>query len=61
MESVREGFLSLFIFLPAFFDDTFAEYLSTSITLILEGVADDVESIRETALRAGRSVDGSHA
>ena len=52
--SVREGFMSLFIFLPACFGNSFANYLSKIIPPILAGLADDVESIRETALRAGR-------
>ncbi len=52
--AVREGFMSLFIFLPACFGNSFASYLSRIIPSILSGLADDVESIRETALRAGR-------
>ena len=52
--TVREGFMSLFIFLPACFGQSFANYLSRIIPPILAGLADDIESIRETALRAGR-------
>ncbi|WEW57900.1 translational activator of GCN4 [Emydomyces testavorans] len=52
--SVREGFMSLFIFLPACFGNSFASYLSKIIPPILSGLADDVEAIRETSLRAGR-------
>ncbi|KAL0254871.1 translational activator of GCN4 [Diplodia seriata] len=52
--SVREGFMSLFIFLPACFGNSFSNYLQKIIPPILGGLADDVESIRETALRAGR-------
>ena len=52
--SVREGFMSLFIFLPVCFGNSFANYLSKIIPPILSGLADDVESIRETSLRAGR-------
>lgn len=52
--TVREGFMSLFIFLPACFGNSFANYLSRIIPPILAGLADDIESIRETALRAGR-------
>ncbi|KAJ9621558.1 translational activator of GCN4 [Taxawa tesnikishii (nom. ined.)] len=52
--SVREGFMSLFIFLPACFGNSFANYLGRIIPPILSGLADDIESIRETALRAGR-------
>ncbi|EEP76014.1 60S ribosomal protein L19 [Uncinocarpus reesii 1704] len=52
--AVREGFMSLFIFLPACFGNSFASYLSRIIPPILSGLADDVEAIRETSLRAGR-------
>ena len=52
--AVREGFMSLFIFLPACFGNSFANYLNRVIPPILAGLADEVESIRETSLRAGR-------
>lgn len=52
--TVREGFMSLFIYLPACFGNSFASYLSKIIPPILSGLADEVESIRETSLRAGR-------
>ncbi|KAL9104714.1 MAG: hypothetical protein Q9163_000392 [Psora crenata] len=52
--SVREGFMSLFIYLPACFGNNFANYLSKVIPPILAGLADEIESIRETSLRAGR-------
>lgn len=52
--SVREGFMSLFIFLPVCFGNSFANYLSRIIPPILAGLADDLESIRDTSLRAGR-------
>lgn len=52
--SVREGFMSLFIFLPVCFGNSFANYLAKIIPPILSGLADDIESIRDTALRAGR-------
>jgi len=52
--TVREGFMSLFIYLPACFGNSFAVYLSKIIPPILSGLADEIESIRETSLRAGR-------
>ena len=52
--TVREGFMSLFIYLPACFGNSFASYLSKIIPSILSGLADEVESIRETSLKAGR-------
>ncbi|KAK2750719.1 translational activator of GCN4 [Myotisia sp. PD_48] len=52
--TVREGFMTLFIFLPACFGNSFAAYLGRIIPPILSGLADEVEAIRETSLRAGR-------
>ncbi|THW18852.1 translational activator [Aureobasidium pullulans] len=52
--AVREGFMSLFIYLPACFGNSFSNYLSKIIPPILSGLADDIDTIRETALRAGR-------
>ncbi|RMZ92587.1 hypothetical protein DV736_g141, partial [Chaetothyriales sp. CBS 134916] len=52
--TVREGFMTLFVFLPACFGNSFANYLGQIIPSVLSGLADDVEAIRETALRAGR-------
>ena len=52
--TVREGFMSLFIYLPACFGNSFANYLSKIIPSILSGLADEIESIRETSLKAGR-------
>jgi hypothetical protein len=52
--AVREGFMSLFIFLPVCFGNSFAAYLGRIVPPILAGLADEVESIRDTALRAGR-------
>lgn len=59
--SVREGFMSLFIYLPVCFGNSFANYLSKIIPPILSGLADEVESIRETSLRAGRLLVKSFA
>jgi hypothetical protein len=52
--TVREGFMTLFIFLPACFGNSFANYLGQIIPSVLAGLADELEAIRETALRAGR-------
>lgn len=52
--TVREGFMTLFIFLPACFGNSFANYLSQIIPSILGGLADELEAIREISLRAGR-------
>lgn len=52
--NVREGFMSLFIFLPACFGSAFSNYLGKIIPSILAGLADEVDSIRSTALKAGK-------
>ncbi len=52
--TVREGFMTLFIFLPACFGNSFANYLGQIIPSVLSGLADDLEAIREISLRAGR-------
>lgn len=52
--TVREGFMTLFIFLPACFGNSFANYLNKIIPSILTGLADDIEAIRDISLRAGR-------
>ncbi|KAK5098884.1 translational activator of GCN4 [Lithohypha guttulata] len=51
---VREGFMTLFVYLPACFGNSFANYLAQIIPAVLSGLADDVEAIRDTALHAGR-------
>ncbi|KAI0471162.1 armadillo-type protein [Xylaria cf. heliscus] len=51
---VREGFMSLFVFLPVCFGNSFANYLGKIIPPILAGLTDEIDTIRETALRAGR-------
>ena len=59
--SIREGFMTLFIFLPACFGNSFALYLNRVVPPILSGLADEVESIRDTSLRAGRLLVRSYA
>ncbi|KAF2101997.1 translational activator [Rhizodiscina lignyota] len=59
--STREGFMSLFIYLPACFGNSFANYLGKIIPPILAGLADDIEAIRDIALRAGRLLVKSFA
>ena len=53
--------MTLFIFLPACFGNSFATYLSQIIPSILGGLADDLEAIRDIALRAGRLLVKSFA
>lgn len=58
---IREGFMPLMIYLPGSFGASFSPYLPQIIPPILSGLADDVEGVRETSLKAGRLVVTSYA
>jgi HEAT repeat protein len=53
---VREGFMSLLIYLPATFGTRFTPHLSKIISPILTGLADDEQSVQDAAMKAGRMV-----
>ncbi|KAJ8518630.1 hypothetical protein ONZ45_g4322 [Pleurotus djamor] len=54
--TVREGFMSLLVFLPATFGSRFQPHLPRIISPILNGIADTEDYVREAAMRAGRMV-----
>ncbi|CAG8487765.1 9221_t:CDS:10 [Ambispora leptoticha] len=58
---VREGFISLLIYLPATFGLRFQPYLGRIIPPILAGLADDSEYVREASLRAGQMIVVNYA
>ncbi|XP_050224461.1 protein ILITYHIA [Mercurialis annua] len=51
--SVRDGYLTLFKFLPRSLGVQFQNYLQQVLPAILDGLADENESVREAALGAG--------
>lgn len=53
---VREGFMSLLIYLPATFGTRFQPHLPKIITPILTGLADDEQTVQDAAMRAGRMI-----
>ncbi|XP_047142571.2 stalled ribosome sensor GCN1 isoform X1 [Hydra vulgaris] len=53
---VREGYLMLYIYLPATFGDDFIGYISSIVPAILKGLADESEYVRETSLKAGQRI-----
>lgn len=59
--STREGFLPLLLFIPVCFGAQFASYINQIIPAILNGLADTDESIRGTALKAGRLIVKNYA
>jgi len=54
--TVREGFMSLLVYLPATFGSRFQPHLPKIIAPILSGLSDTEEYVREAAMRAGRMV-----
>jgi len=54
--SVREGFMSLLVYLPATFGTRFQPYLPRIVTPILSGLSDTEETVRSASMRAGRMI-----
>lgn len=58
---VREGHISLLIFLPATFGERFSPYLGRIIQPVLSGLADDSDYVRDASMRAGRMIVANHS
>ena len=54
--AIREGFMSLLVFLPATFGNRFQPHLPKIIVPILKGLSDTEDYVREAAMRAGRMI-----
>lgn len=52
--AAREGLLWLLSFLPAALHEKFAVHIPTTLPVILSGLSDSIESVREVAMRAGQ-------
>uniref|UniRef100_A0A1I8IK66 TOG domain-containing protein n=1 Tax=Macrostomum lignano TaxID=282301 RepID=A0A1I8IK66_9PLAT len=53
---VRDGYLLMFVFLPRVFQTDFSQYVSATLPAILSGLANEIEFVRETALKAGQTL-----
>lgn len=58
---VREGFISLLVYLPATFGQRFAPHLARIIPPVLGGLADDSEFVREASMRAGKMIINNYS
>ena len=56
----REGVLWVLTFLPSALGQAFSSLIDESLPALLSGLADDNETVREVALRAGRVLVRSH-
>merc|ERR1719270_2715922 len=51
---VKDGYIMMFIYMPAVFPEEFTPYISQIISPILRALADENEFVRETAYKAGQ-------
>ena len=58
--AVREGVLWLLSFLPPALGQGFTPYLGDALPVILAGLTDEAEAVREVALRAGQVLVSTH-
>ncbi|KAJ1305968.1 hypothetical protein OPQ81_010683 [Rhizoctonia solani] len=58
---VREGFMSLLVYLPATFGHRFTPHLARIIPPILNGLADSEESVRSASMKAGRMIVSNYS
>lgn len=60
MSHIREGTLWLLAFLPATMGTHFSKLIPTSLPVILKGLADESDGVREVSMRAGQIVIAQH-
>lgn len=58
---VREGFISLLVYLPATFGQRFAPHLARIIPPVLGGLADESEFVRDASMRAGKMIIANYS
>merc|ERR1719402_717642 len=58
---VKDGYIMMFIYMPAVFPDEFTQYIGQIIHPILQALADENEFVRETALKAGQRIVNMYA
>lgn len=59
--SVREGVLWIIAFLPPILGKSFAVFLHDALPIIVTGLSDDVDAVRDVAAHAGHVVVSTHA
>ncbi len=59
--TVREGFMSLLVYLPATFGVRFQPHLTKIVGPILAGLSDTEEYVRDAAMRAGRMIINNYS
>lgn len=59
--SVREGVLWIIAFMPPAFGKGFSVFLSDALPIVVSGLSDEAESVRDVAMHAGHVVVNAHA
>uniref|UniRef100_K3WKL7 TOG domain-containing protein n=1 Tax=Globisporangium ultimum (strain ATCC 200006 / CBS 805.95 / DAOM BR144) TaxID=431595 RepID=K3WKL7_GLOUD len=59
--SVREGVLWIIAFLPPAFGKGFSVFLGDALPIVVSGLSDEAESVRDVAMHAGHVVVNAHA
>ena len=60
MSHIREGTMWLLAFLPATMGAHFSKLIPTSLPVILKGLADEADGVREVSMRAGQIIIAQH-
>merc|ERR550532_1747042 len=58
---VKDGYIMMFIYMPAVFPDQFKDYIGQAVKPILRALADENEFVRDTALKAGQRIVNMYA
>lgn len=61
MGHIRQGFVPMLLLLPASFGASLTPYLSELVPPLLRGLADDIDDVRDNALKAGRRIVRGYA
>lgn len=59
--AVREGVLWIIAFLPPAFGKSFSVFLEDALPIVVAGLSDEAESVRDVAMHAGHVVVNAHA
>ncbi|TPX65734.1 hypothetical protein SpCBS45565_g04973 [Spizellomyces sp. 'palustris'] len=58
---IREGFMTLLVYLPATHGEKFQPYLGTIIPSVLRGLADESEPVRDASMKTGQMIVRNYA
>ncbi|KAI8994402.1 armadillo-type protein [Gaertneriomyces semiglobifer] len=58
---IREGYMTLLVYLPATHGDKFTPYLGAIIPCVLRGLADEIEPVRDASMKTGQMIVRNYA